>query len=194
VPDPTLDNEIELFVRIARGDESAFQPISHHYNRELLPFIIKLTGSREAAEEVIQEVFLRLWQQRDKLSGIRNPRAWIIRIASNISITYLRKQTTESRLYERLKAKPSFNATPENELATKEITKQIREAVLRLNPSERRVFELSRDRGMSIPEIAESLGLSPHTVKNQLSAALKAIRSSLSKVILLIWIIISTFF
>ena len=185
---------MELFVRIARGDESAFQPVFHHYNRELLPFIVRLTGSKEAAEEVIQEVFLRLWQQRDKLNGIRNPRAWIIRIASNISFTYLRKQITESRLYEKLQTSPSFNATPENELAAKEIAMQIREAVLRLNPSERRVFELSRDRGMSIPEIAESLGLSPHTIKNQLTTALKAIRNSLSKVSLLFLTIISTFF
>lgn len=185
---------MELFVRIAGGDELAFQPVFHHYNRELLPFIVRLTGSKEAAEEVIQEVFLRLWQQRDKLNGIRNPRAWIIRIASNIACTYLRKQITESRLYEKLQTSPSFNATPENELAAKEITRRIREAVLRLNPSERRVFELSRDRGMSIPEIAESLGLSPHTIKNQLTTALKAIRSSLSEVILLFLTIVSTFF
>ncbi|MEP7376049.1 MAG: RNA polymerase sigma-70 factor [Chitinophagaceae bacterium] len=177
-------DEKELFVRIAGGDEAAFRTIFHHYNKLLLPFMIKLTGSITGAEEVLQEVFIRIWLHREKLHTIESPKAWIVRIASNLSLNYLRKIDADNRLFERFHSQPAGQAsTTEQNFDAKEITGFIHQAVENLSPQCRQVYKLSREQGMTIPEIAEAMKASPNTVKNQLIKALKEIREHIKKAI-----------
>jgi RNA polymerase sigma-70 factor (family 1) len=183
----TLHKEKELFTRIAAGDEAAFGELFHAYNRSLLPFIIKLTGSSETAKEVVQDIFLSLWQQREKLRGVENPRGWIIRIASNMSVNYLRKQALNGKLLNKLKTSLPVQPTAENEITAKELAALVQQVVGNLPPGQRKIYELSREQGMSIPEIAESLHVSPSTVKNQLVSALRSIREAISKGIRLLF-------
>ncbi|HEY8969573.1 MAG TPA: sigma factor, partial [Puia sp.] len=89
-----------LFSRLADGDEEAFRQLFHHYNKQLQPFVVKLTRNPSAAEEVLQEVFLKIWAHRERLGEVENPRAYIIRIVSNESIDFLQRQTKEQRLAE----------------------------------------------------------------------------------------------
>ncbi|MES1250051.1 MAG: sigma factor [Chitinophaga rupis] len=78
-----------LFRRLAEGDEDAYRQIFHYYNKLLQPFAVKLTRSASAAEEVLQEVFLKIWAHRHKLAEVDYPKAYIIRIVSNESINYM---------------------------------------------------------------------------------------------------------
>lgn len=177
-------DEIELFARIAQGDEAAFRTIFHHYNKLLLPFMIKLTGSTTGAEEVLQEVFLKIWVQRQKLTTIESPKAWMVRIASNQSLNYLRKIDTDNRLFDRLRHQPANEPlSPEQNLAAKEMSVFIHQAVDQLSPQCRQVYKMSREQGLTIPEIAEALNISPNTVKNQLIKALKEIREYIKNMI-----------
>lgn len=82
-----------LFERIARGDGEAFREIFHYYNARLYHSVLKMVKSEEEAREIIQEVFLKLWIRRGKLSEIERPGAWLFTIASNLSIDILRKQS-----------------------------------------------------------------------------------------------------
>ena len=174
-----LFQENELFVRIAQGDEVAFRLVFNHYSKELAPFIIKLTDSPELAREVVQDIFLQLWEQRQKLISIENPRGWIIRLASNTAIDYLRKRAANGRLFERLKLQKRTAETPEATFAVKELETRLEHAVNLLPPARQKVYRLSREHHLTIPEIAASTGVSVNTVKNQLVAALKAIRRQL---------------
>lgn len=169
--------EKALLRRVAGGDEAAFRQLFHHYNRLLRPFAMKLTRSDIAAEEVLQEVFLKIWLHREKLALVENPKAYIVRIVSNESLNYLRTLAKNNRLFEEIRQIPMQEySSPEQALTYRETEKLIREAVQQLPRACRQVYRLSRDEDKRIPEIASALNLSDSTVKNQLVKALKIIR------------------
>jgi len=171
-----------LFRRLADGDEEAFRQLFHHYNRLLQPFAVKLTRSTQAAEEVLQEVFLKIWAHRSKLAELDNPKAYIIRIVSNESINYLRLLVKDHRLFEAMKQLPAAGySSPEQTLAYRETERLIQEAVDQLPAGCQQIYRLSRDENKRIPEIASSLNLSDSTVKNQLVKALKIIRLHIAR-------------
>jgi RNA polymerase sigma-19 factor, ECF subfamily len=172
-----MRDEKTLFRQIAEGDETAFRHIFHIYNEMLQPFVVKLTRTDQAAEEVLQEVFLKLWLYREKLTDVENPKAYIIRIVSNESMNYLRRLANDNRLFDRIKQVPGVEAaSAEQSLVLRETEKLIQNAIDRLPQACRQIYRMSRDENMRIPEIAAELKLSDSTVKNQLVKALKSIR------------------
>ncbi|HET6996496.1 MAG TPA: RNA polymerase sigma-70 factor [Chitinophagaceae bacterium] len=182
------DADKELFVRIARGDEAAFRELFHSYTKQLLPFVQRLTGSAAEAEEVIQNLFMELWLQRSKLGAIESPKAWIIRLASNMATNYLRRQAANGKLLNRLKQSGlesylvgSQELGAGQDLAAKEMLTIVSRAIDQLSPAVKKVYLMSREQEMTIPEIARELKTSPNTVKNQLIKALNDIRSAIQK-------------
>jgi RNA polymerase sigma-70 factor (family 1) len=172
-----MHDEKALFRLLAGGDEEAFRQLFHHYNKMLQPFVFKLTRSSQAAEEVLQEVFLKLWLHREKLATVEDPKAYLIRIVSNESFNYLRGLARDEKLFAAVEPLPGAAApSPEETVFYRETEKQVREAVERLPLACRRVYRMSREELMRIPEIASALNLSDSTVKNQLVKALKSIR------------------
>lgn len=172
-----MHDEKALFRRLAGGDEEAFRQLFHHYNKMLQPFVFRLTRSSQASEEVLQEVFLKLWLHREKLAAVEDPKAYLIRIVSNESFNYLRGLARDEKLFAAVQplleeAAPS----PEQTVFYRETEKQVREAVERLPLACRNIYRMSREELMRIPEIASALNLSDNTVKNQLVKALKSIR------------------
>jgi RNA polymerase sigma-70 factor (family 1) len=182
-------DEKALLGRVSGGDEEAFRQIFHHYNRMLQPFVVKLTHSDHAAEEVLQEVFLKLWLHRERLSQIDNPRAYIIRIVSNESMNYLRGLAKDNRLFEKIRfsaAESPFRDSPEQFLSYRETERRIHEAIEQLPVACKKIYRMSREQDKRIPEIAAELQLSNSTVKNQLVKALKIIKLYVSHTALLL--------
>ena len=183
MPSPLLHNETDLLHQIAQGDEAAFATLFHAYLEGLQPFIGKLTHSAADTEEILQETFIRLWMNRDKLDEIQNPHAWIYTIASNECYKYLRKKITQR---DGLSTMEHSGNIPEEDQSTlhtiqvNEINRLIAEAVDQLPTQRRRIYRMSRDEGMKIPEIASLLRISPNTVKNALVSALGFIRKYLA--------------
>src|ERR1700737_1439693 len=87
-----LYNEQALFIRISEGDEIAFSTCYSEYGRMLMPFLVSRVGSRDSAEEIIQEVFLKVWLYRDRLAEVDNPRSWLFRVAANTGRNWLKKK------------------------------------------------------------------------------------------------------
>lgn len=170
-----------LFQRISEGDETAFGILFNTSLMTLEPFIRKLVKSPDSAKEVIQATFLRVWLSRDKLSAIDHPKAWLYKVAANECYTYMRKEATEYRLRETVVVSEDETDTATRRLTLKELHAIIAEAVMLLSPQRRRIYQMSRNKGMKIPEIATELDLSPSSVKNALVFSLKAIREHLRK-------------
>jgi RNA polymerase sigma-70 factor (ECF subfamily) len=175
-------DERALLVKIADGDESAFRQLFHRYNQLLQPFVMKLAGSEQAVEEIIQETFLKIWLYRNKLGAVENPKAYIVRIVSNESLNYLSRLAKEHRLHERMKhASGAGYPSPEQLAVGRETEKLIDEAVEQLPLACQEIYRMSREQDKRIPEIASSLRLSNSTVKNQLVKALRSIRLHIAR-------------
>lgn len=175
-------NEKDLFLRIAEGNEPAFRELYQLYGRLMLPFLTKLTGSQDIADEIIQEVFLRVWLYRDKLPGIDYPRAWIFQIGSNQAHTWLKKNM---RAAEAARLHQDVQVTADNPveaaLTVNAIKALVQQAIEELSPQRRKIYLLQREHGMKPAEIASQLGLSVSTVKNTLLVAAKDIREKVEK-------------
>lgn len=141
---------------------------------------MKLTRSAADTEEVIQETFMRLWMSRDKLLEVRSLHAWIYTIAANECYKYLKKRSSRVNGLTALGVQDESDSSVLDGLDLKEVRQLVKEAVGQLPASRRRIYQMSRDEGMKIPEIATRLQISPNTVKNTLVTSLRFIRQYLA--------------
>ncbi len=176
------EDEHKLIEKIVEGDEQAFSVLFFKYLPVLQIFATKFTKSDDAAEEIIQDAFLRVWLNRDKLVEVENVKAYLYKYVSNECLSYLRRKLKEDKMVDAFTNKQlsSHNNTAE-EINLNEITKIIAVAVEKLPEQRKNIYQLSRRDGKSIPEIAEILNISPNTVKNALVISLKSIRLHLNQ-------------
>ncbi|QEH41635.1 RNA polymerase sigma factor [Chitinophaga sp. XS-30] len=191
------DNESGLLQRISEGDEQAFAALYKIYVPRLVPVIRRTVQSEIMVNEVIQETFVRLWIGRDKLGGVRDAGAWIYRIAANVSYNYLKRRLVEQKA---LKVAGTSRTEEHEDISAgiylRELLGSVREAVQHMSPQRQKIYRLSREQGLTVPEIAAELGLSTNTVRNTLSSALDFLRDYLQKKghsLLLISIVLSHF-
>ena len=171
--------DIALFQLIAEGDETAFRELFHAYVPQLQPLVMHLTKTASVTEDIIQETFLRVWLSRDKLAAIENPRSWLLRIVFYQSFTWLRRQAVHHKAMDVMaqgQGDAAMRSSTEEAVAYAAVVRLVGEAVQQLPAQAKRIYLLSRENGLRIPEIAEQLGLSPNTVKNSLVRSLQAIR------------------
>jgi RNA polymerase sigma-70 factor (family 1) len=174
----------DLFARIAEGEETAFHQLFASYVPFLQPTIYKIVKDDHAAQDIIQETFLRLWIHRDKMPGIENPRSWILRIAYYRAFSYLRSMSVYDKAVNSLTvtgAEPTETTGPEDALVFNDMRRQVEQAVDLLPGQQQKAWELSRKSGLSIADIALAMNLSPQSVKNTLGRAQQFIRNHLEK-------------
>lgn len=169
-----------LFEQIARGDETAFTQLFNNYAPRLLSFLRKITHSEEQARELVQETFLQIWVKRGNLTSVEQPMAWIYRVASNLSLTYLRNEGNRRRIMQmQFAGRPEATDLPQ--LETKELHLIIRRAVETLPAKRQEIYRMSREEGLTHQQIADRLGISLQTVKNQIGSALKIIQEHIGR-------------
>ncbi len=170
----------ELALLISRGDEQAFSKVYFSLLPKLRPFVLKFTRSEADTQEIIQETFTNIWLHREKLAAVDQIEAWVFRVASNCCYNYLRKQVITEKASAVLlhRATPYCDNTAEK-IQYNELTSLIDDIVEKFPERRKDIYIMSRVQGMSIPEIADTLGISPNTVKNTLVHSLKQIKESL---------------
>lgn len=177
----SLSEDRILFSRIASGDEAAFRLLYHRYNAVLTGSVKKLLKSGMASEEVLQEVFLKVWMMRHTLESIENPGGWMYTLAANYSLSALRKHAREKHRQDDIADDMPDNADVPAGIYAKELQALIRHAIEKLPASRREVFMMNTQEGKSRKEIADALDISENTVKNQLVTARRFIREYLEK-------------
>ncbi|HVU95651.1 MAG TPA: RNA polymerase sigma-70 factor [Puia sp.] len=175
-----LTNENELLARVAEGDERAFGVLFHHYRSKIYSYAFHLSGDTAQADELVQEVFLKVWLNRDKIPHVLRFEYYLFTIARNQVFDMLKKMARESEFRRQMAGLLDADANPvEDRLLTRENELRLRQALDRLPPRQRLIFTLSRSQGMKHEEIADHLHISRHTVKTHLVQALKTLRSLL---------------
>lgn len=182
MPLENLYTDRELLQQVAEGDKLAFRQIFDLYKMRLFSFVLQLTHSRADAEEIVQDVFTKLWESRTSLANVEYPGKYIYTIARNKTLNHLTKLARDRQLLQQVWVNLSQSDNPTEEiLQAQESQRLIAEAVKRLSLQRQTIFQLSREQGLSHEEIAARLGLSKSRVKNILVEILKHIKDYLAR-------------
>lgn len=160
---------------MATGDETAFRAIFHHYTPGLYASILKVVKIEEIAREMVQEVFLKVWQHRETLGNMDKPDGWLFRVASNLSLSFLRRQAVEFRWLNNARQAEGNTDDILDKISFREAQQVLLQAINALPPKRQLIFRLSREEQLTHAEIAEKLNMSQNTVKNQIVLARQAI-------------------
>lgn len=174
--------EKDWLIMAADGDELAFTHLFHAYKFKLYGFISKLTGSPQTAEDVVQDVFLKLWKNRGDLRAVDSFGSYLFRMAQNHAINGFRKMAREEVMRKEMRADElPAHSTPQSHIALKETREILHKAIQQLPPRQKAIYLLSREEGVKHEEIARRLQITTGTVKNHMIQALRTLREQLSQ-------------
>lgn len=169
------------FQLIASGDRAAFEEAFRAHYRPLCAFAGTYLKDRDRSEDLVQELFVKLWNERERLNVTGSLKAYLFSAVRNRSLNELEKVVRMKPLNEGLHDAPQ-DETPTEEDHTWRSARVL--AAIEALPEERRkVFKLSRNEGLKYHEIAERLGISVKTVENQMGKALKTLREELADLV-----------
>jgi len=181
---PVLSSQMsnsELLSLLKEGDMLAFDAIYEKYCKRIFAFVVRYVKSVPDAEEIVQEVFLKIWENRNKIDVYFSFESYIFTISYNSTISLLRKRVTEKKYIDYLKnlqvAENVFELT--DEVYYRELTDQIQSLLSELTPRQKEIFLLSREEGLTHDEIAKRLGISSNTVKNHIVTTLNFLRTKI---------------
>ena len=173
-------NEKELLSCVAAGDESAFRKIYDTYRPKIYTYALRLTEHESIADDIIQDVFLKVWVNRHSLINITNFNAWLYAIARNHMADAMKAIAKERTSHKQWGQAIPIGINPvEEAMADKENQHLLQQALNQLSPQQRLIYNLTRDAGAKHAEIAGQLNISRNTVKTHLVHALRTIRTYL---------------
>src|SRR5580700_5802022 len=186
-------NERTLVAEAQAGNRTAFEELVHRYDRDVLRLALNLMKRPEDARDVYQEAFLKVYRNLHRFRFECSFYTWLYRIVTNVALDQWRRRTSrpedqapvaeeaEGGTRDFFVRQPEWSAAanPEKRLLGQELGEQIEEAMKRLSPRERMVFEMKHFQGMRLRAIGDLLGTSEETIKNSLFRATRKLRVSL---------------
>ena len=176
----------EILVALKSGDHKAFEVIFVTYFNKVKYFINGLVKSESDAEELAQEVFVKLWVNRESIVIEKSFSSYLYVMARNAAFNFLKsKFVRDSYLNDQLHQNNEESATSDDVIVAKETELLLKIIVSKMPEQRRRIYEMSRNQGLKNDEIAAQLNISKKTVENQLSLALKELRQVFSSFLVL---------
>jgi RNA polymerase sigma-70 factor (ECF subfamily) len=173
-------DEAAILAQIAEGNEKAFEQLFEKYSDNIYGVAFNYTKSAEVAEEVTQDVFVKLWFKRKSLATLQSLENYLFIIARNHIINIFNRNKKDKNFIEHiLHHFEENNATPEDILLFKESQELIAQAIATLTHQQQMVYELRRIQGLSLEEVAVKMEISRNTARNHLNRALQNIRQFL---------------
>jgi RNA polymerase sigma-70 factor, ECF subfamily len=187
VSNTTSTADIALLDRIARRDQGALAELYDRHCRLLFSLILRILRDRGEAEDVLQEVFVRVWDRADSYNpSLGTPAAWLVRISRNQAIDRLRSRTVRAGIHApeidrpEQTADPAPDADPERYAASTEERHVIAEAIAALPQEQRLLIESAFYEGYTQSELAERFDLPLGTVKTRIRTGMQSLRRALS--------------
>ncbi|WP_221392449.1 RNA polymerase sigma factor [Dyadobacter sp. NIV53] len=177
-----LHSESDLLIRASQADEEAFTTLFHLYKHKLYSYILRLTDSEVLAEDIVQDVFMKLWSDHASLNTIDNFGSYLFRMSKNYVINHFKRMAHETLIMAEIHGqKPAGCNDTQDMIAVREVEKLLSEILEKLPAQQKTVYHLSREEGRSHEEIANLLKISPNTVKNHIVQAMSTIRTQLRR-------------
>ncbi|WP_143305687.1 RNA polymerase sigma-70 factor [Chitinophaga vietnamensis] len=164
------------------GDTASFRLLVRDFGTALHYFACSVTGDELEAEEIVSDVFVKIWQQRAALPGPEHIRFYLFRAVKNTALNYIKSKgrRTERQAEWAIQVQPPAAPNPEEMMISKEQVNKIQQAIQSLPPRCRQIFILVKEEGLSYEEVAQLLDLSKATVNVQMTLATKKIWAALS--------------
>ena len=137
--DQPIDNEADLLLQVAEGDEKAFSSLYYKYHHRLGIYLYQLTSSRPFAEEILQDVFCKVWEKRDQLPAIENFQAWLFTISKNQALNSLRSVVRE-RLQKKVWEKDQVDLSGPDQVTAEDRLQLIDKAISQLPPQKKKLI------------------------------------------------------
>ena len=169
----------ECVAGIRAGDRAAFEQLFRGWYGRLADYAARLVSSPDAAEDVVQTVFVSVWNRREALPDANTLSAYLHRAVRNRALNHLRDSRESRHLSIYTDDEPGIPPSVESDLADADLATALQEALAELAPRTRAVFLLSREQELTYNEIASTLGISVKTVETLMGRALKALRTTL---------------
>lgn len=178
-------HHIEMLHRriVVSGDEVAFKKLFLELAGPLRQFAVTIIHSKEQAEEIVEDVFINLWQHRQTLDDVKNLRVYLYVATKNTALNYLHKKTGRHQYDFTDYTDVELAATdpnPEQIFITSEMRRRIDDVVQQLPPKCKLIFKMAKEDRLKYREIADILNISVKTIDNQLAIALKKISEAIN--------------
>ena len=182
-------HEKDLLFRVSQGDEAAFRELFGTWHQVFAGYILRLTGSRQYSEEILQDVFMKIWMNRKALAEVENFRNYLFIVSRNKAFSFMKKQLSEAKKFSSWAAASSV-LYAEGADADVEYVSLLDQAIDRLPPRRKEVYLLSRHNKLTYKEIASRLQISRESVKTHLRLANECIthhlRSGIIQMVILV--------
>lgn len=164
----------------AKTDQSVFDELFHTYYSRIYGKALHVCKVHATAQDVAQQVFLKLWEKKAELANIPNPEAWLFSVANNQIVDVFRNQLMQDKYAQfALQLLEEETSSPEDLLITRQQKQLLEKSLELLSPKQKEVYHLSRHQGMTYVDIAAQLGISRDTVKEYMGVAMAKIKKFL---------------
>ncbi|PTQ97908.1 RNA polymerase sigma-70 factor (ECF subfamily) [Mucilaginibacter yixingensis] len=185
----------ELMALVATGNRGAYSLLYTRYLNQLYRYVYLFCKSKEQSEEIVQDVFLKIWERREKLSGVESFKAYIFRTSKNLLLDHIRKQKVQVRAYDQLV--PVTEESPmmaDTQLIYSQYRYLIQQAINQLPQKRKMIVEMRTQEDLSLDEIADRLSISKSVVKKQLYQGMDFVRnymhSQANILLIVIWLLL----
>lgn len=181
---------LKALIMLQSGDPSAFETIYNHFATRLYNYVYSRVRLREPSEEIVQEIFLSLWEKRNVLSITSSLESYLFGAAKHKILSYIRSEQVRKRYAAEfvLFAAERFDNSNEELSDLRDLERTLDEKIAELPDKCREVFRMSRVEHLPIQRIAEKMNISTRTVENYISQALRHLRTSIGE--FLVWAVL----
>ncbi|MDR8389697.1 RNA polymerase sigma-70 factor [Aliifodinibius sp. S!AR15-10] len=173
-----MRSDRELLTLIKADNQTGLEELYKKYYSQLCDFAFQYVGSVDLSEEVVSDVFLKVWQRRHKLSLDPNFKKYLYTATRNQALNYIEKEKSDNEsLDDNAEGLVSKKYQPDENFIYKELENRLEFLISTLPPRRKLIFKLSRLEGFSYKEIADVMSISVRTVQNQMVEAIKKIAS-----------------
>ncbi|WP_372934067.1 RNA polymerase sigma factor [Mariniphaga sediminis] len=178
---PLVKIDESVIARVREGDVAAFDVLYRTYCQRLFGFVLQIIKTETDAEEIVQEVFLKLWETRLQIDKHAVFESYLFTIAHNTTISLIRKRLSEKKYVDYISSLQEVTSAsePDGETEFKELSQQLQNLLEKLPTRQKEVFLLHREEGLTYQQIAEKLDISKNTVENHIAKALQFLRKNL---------------
>lgn len=188
-----IDNRSDslLVLGIRKNDREAFRTLYNRYSKKIYYFSLRYFGVKEESEELVQSIFINIWEHRKSFDETTQVKSYIYKSALNYIANYLKKKAICARFIEsEISKAESHSENTYHEILYHDLESSLTSIIKRLPAQQQKIFQLSRMEGLTNKEIAGKLDISVRTVENQVYRVLKMMKTILKDEYFLLWILI----